>query len=71
MKRQIEGIASAGSGGKYPKMAVEVKTLTRRVLRPIPNTNLATDSAISFSITTLPDQMIRLDSFRVSPVPLV
>jgi hypothetical protein len=58
-KRPIEGIASGGSGGKYPKLAAEVKTLTRGVIKPISNTNLETDASLTFAVTALPDQMIR------------
>jgi hypothetical protein len=56
-KRAVAGIA--GGGGKYPKLVVDVKSITKGVIRPMAGTNLATDSVISLFISSLPDQMIR------------
>ena len=57
-KRKVEGIAG-GSGGKYPKLVVDVKTITTGVLRPQAGTDLSKESTVVFRLNALPDQMIR------------
>ena len=57
-RRRIDGIAG-GSGGKYPKLVADVKTLTRSVLKPSGGQNLNTQSVIEFSMTTMDDQFVK------------
>jgi hypothetical protein len=57
-KRHIDGVAGGGKPGKYSRLWPPGDT-TRKLLSPLPGTNLQNDSVIEFVLAAGPNEMVR------------
>lgn len=55
----VEGLAGAGTSGRYPGPAKTIEQLVTRTWRPDPNQNLNTADVIHFSMRVRKGQIIR------------